>query len=63
MSVTQRDWNELEPRVRALVSKHGGRSEKLQRLRNAYAFWQPHPGDPGAFALLVVEVEKLEVAP
>jgi hypothetical protein len=63
MSVTKAEADLLMARVRAQVKKHGGMSDVLKPLRSAYAFWHPHPGDPGAFALLVEQVEKLEAAP
>lgn len=56
------EMDSLVARIRALVRKHGGQSQPLAALRDAYALLHACP-EKGAFALVTAEVERLEREP
>lgn len=60
MPVYQEEVDVIVARVRALVTKYGGQSPKIAKVREAYGFFRAAPGDPGGLALLMTEVERAE---
>ena len=59
--VSQTELNALIERIKALVAKHGGGSDTLEKVRGWYAAYERCP-EAGAFVALEVHVAKVEKA-
>ena len=57
--VSQQELDALIERIKALVVKHGGSSDKLEKVRGWYAAYESCP-EAGAFVALECAVEKVE---
>lgn len=57
--VPQSEIDALVERIKALVVRHGGQSDKLEKVRGWYAAFQTVP-EPGAFVALEHHVKLVE---
>ena len=57
---SQIETDSLIKRIKVLVTKHGGQSNKLAEIRAHYKFWHRCPADSMGYILVKEAVDKVE---